>query len=493
MPWFPRALASALLLTVAGVVPNAAHAAPTSYGHPTSVVQRRAATAAGSHAPTPAHHAPPGTRPTRRPTPTTPARHLTPNQRSAATLAPHAAAAEGAQDSATASVPADFNGDGKSDLVWVNYTTGELKVAYMDGAIKLGEDALGQVPQNWWLAAVASFDGDGQPDLYFRNYATGENQVWLMNGITQVTTVTLPSMDPSWVLSGAADFDGDGQTDLVWRSYQADQHGNAPTQLWLMNGASIASTVDVMDVGTHWLLEAAADVNGDGQTDLVFDDPLDDQDLALVMNGTSVQSHTSGLPVDVDTNWRITGSPYVGPDGQAGVVKRNYLTGRNMVTVYDFNQPDPSQPKLDTTRSFELPAQPDTNWQLVDPMGVSPQSLLSAQEVQYLEAEATTLSMGGGGYNSWDGDASRLHTKSGQWVLPGPSYAYPSRAASSPMYRYRKQQLEHMVHGMRIRLDAQILPPLGSGYKMFDAQTGHTALYAATGEKLYVESNDAWN
>jgi len=60
------------------------------------------------------------------------------------------------------------------------------------------------------------------------------------------------------------------------------------------------------------------------------------------------------------------------------------------------------------------------------------------------------------------------------------------------MYQYRKDQLEKIVHGLRIKLDAQILPPLGAGYKMYDAQTGHTALFAATGEKLYVESIDVW-
>ena len=91
----------------------------------------------------------------------------------------------------SAVVPADFNGDGKPDLVYVNSNTGEMKVVYMDGASQLGQDTVGQLGQDWWLAAVASFNGDGQPDLFFRNYATGENQVWLMNGINQVDTVVL--------------------------------------------------------------------------------------------------------------------------------------------------------------------------------------------------------------------------------------------------------------------------------------------------------------
>ncbi|MBV9325959.1 MAG: hypothetical protein JO352_19495 [Chloroflexi bacterium] len=158
--------------------------------------------------------------------------------------------------------------------------------------------------------------------------------------------------------------------------------------------------------------------------------------------------------------------------------------------VFNWSPSDPTRPTVDSTRSFDLPAEPDTSWLLVDPVGVDPQSMLSAQEVLYLEAEDNALF--NGGYNNWDGDASRLRTKDGELVLPGPSHAYPPRAATSPMYQYRKQNLEQMVHGMRIQLDAQILPPLGSGFKMFDSQTGHTALFAGSGEKPYVESIDVW-
>ena len=383
---------------------------------------------------------------------------------------------------AVAAVPADFNGDGKPDLVWVNYTTGVLRVAYMDGPTKLGEDALGQVPPNWWLAAVASFDGDGQPDLFFRNYATGENEVWLMNGIAQVDTVVLPSLDPSWVLSGAADFDGDGQTDLFWRNYQTGED-----KLWRMQGATMASTVDLPAVSQpRWVVEAAADLNGDGQTDLVWSSPEDGKNGAWLMNGTSILRNTDGLPANPDPNWRITANPYVAPAGPAGLVYRNYLTGENAVAVYDWNRTDQNgQPTIDRTRSFSLPPEPDLDWQLVDPVGVDPASILSAAESSYLDLENTILD--GGGYNDWDGSVSRLHALHG-----GLELTYPPRAPTSGMYQYKKHQLEQQWLGKRIQLDAQVLPPLGSGYKMLDPETGHMALFYGSGGKAYVESNDTW-
>ncbi|MBV9546730.1 MAG: VCBS repeat-containing protein, partial [Chloroflexi bacterium] len=332
----------------------------------------------------------------------------------------------------SSSVPADFNGDGKPDLVYVNSNTGEMKVVYMDGATQLGQDTLGQLGQDWWLAAVASFDGDGQPDLFLRNYVTGENQVWLMNGINQVDTVVLPPVaDTNWVLSAAADFDGDGQTDLVWRNYQTHE-----VQLWLMNAGSLVNTVALPLAAPDFQLEAASDLNGDGQVDIVWDNPYRAENGVFLMNGTSVATN-GDLTKGVDTNWRISGNPYVSPDGHPGLIFRNYLTGHNEVMVFNWSSSDPTRPTVDSARSFDLPAELDTSWLLVDPVGVDPQSMLSAQEVLYLQAEDNALF--NGGYNNWDGDASRLRSKDGQPALPGPSFAYPSRAATGAMYQYRKQ------------------------------------------------------
>ena len=53
-------------------------------------------------------------------------------------------------------IPADFNGDGKSDLIWRNTQTGENLVWLMDGATQIGTGTLTAVPDlNWRLAAVA--------------------------------------------------------------------------------------------------------------------------------------------------------------------------------------------------------------------------------------------------------------------------------------------------------------------------------------------------
>jgi hypothetical protein len=44
---------------------------------------------------------------------------------------------------------------------------------------------------NWKLVGSADFDADGKLDLLFRNDTTGANLVWRMNGTTRLGTLAL--------------------------------------------------------------------------------------------------------------------------------------------------------------------------------------------------------------------------------------------------------------------------------------------------------------
>ena len=83
-------------------------------------------------------------------------------------LAQHLAA-----QSSTAPAPSDFNGDGIPDIVWHNRNTGNTAVWLIDsGGRILGSAGLpgwsdGDI--NWWIAGVADFNQDGKPDLLWRN------------------------------------------------------------------------------------------------------------------------------------------------------------------------------------------------------------------------------------------------------------------------------------------------------------------------------------
>jgi hypothetical protein len=89
---------------------------------------------------------------------------------------------------------ADFNQDGFADLVWRNYKTGENVVWYLEksqfrnpiDALKAGKDydsLLSVADPNWMLETAADFNRDGRSDLVWRNYQTGENVVWYLQGV----------------------------------------------------------------------------------------------------------------------------------------------------------------------------------------------------------------------------------------------------------------------------------------------------------------------
>src|SRR5438309_9810337 len=81
-------------------------------------------------------------------------------------------------------VVADFDGDGKADILWRNASTGENYIYPMNGTTILGtEGYLRTVADlNWQIAGVGDFDGAGNADILARNRSTGKNYIYLMNG-----------------------------------------------------------------------------------------------------------------------------------------------------------------------------------------------------------------------------------------------------------------------------------------------------------------------
>ena len=160
---------------------------------------------------------------------------------------------------------ADFNGDGKSDLLWRN----------ADGAFSLwnstgtgfAADAVvdGSVSADWSLAATGDFNGDGKADLIFRHEG-GTFTEWQSTGTGFNKNVYVNGgVDPTWSLAGVGDFNGDGRDDLVWR------HDGGTFSLWASTGDGFAAnTVVDGSVSADWALAAIADFNGDGKDDLIW-------------------------------------------------------------------------------------------------------------------------------------------------------------------------------------------------------------------------------
>jgi hypothetical protein len=140
----------------------------------------------------------------------------------------------------------DFDGDGKSDILWRNSTTGQNYIWPMSGTTVLGTEGYTRTigDTNWQIKAVGDFNGDGKTDLLWRNSSSGDNYIWPMSGTTVLGTEGYTrSLHPSynWDIASCGDFDGDGKFDVLWRNTSTGQ-----VYLWPMNGTIVLGTEGVV-------------------------------------------------------------------------------------------------------------------------------------------------------------------------------------------------------------------------------------------------------
>jgi hypothetical protein len=72
---------------------------------------------------------------------------------------------------------------------------------------------------DWSMVGIGDFDGDGKSDLLWRT-TTGADQVWYGSGTrgTVRAMASLAAQDPSWSVAGIGDFNANGRSDILWRN-----------------------------------------------------------------------------------------------------------------------------------------------------------------------------------------------------------------------------------------------------------------------------------
>lgn len=165
---------------------------------------------------------------------------------------------------------ADLNGDGWLDLVTANYSDNTITILTNNAQgsfIVTQTIPVGNSPEN---VAVADLNGDGRPDLAVADYA--DNNVIILtnngNGTFTASTTNAVGDNPFWVSVG--DVSRDGYPDIVTANY-----GDGTLTVLTNNGNGTFNQSQVIPVGfpapsvNHPQFVLAADLNGDGATDLV--------------------------------------------------------------------------------------------------------------------------------------------------------------------------------------------------------------------------------
>lgn len=186
---------------------------------------------------------------------------------------------------------ADFNGDGVCDLLWWNPENGEALAWYLDKT-KFAEGGAGEwligstvvletMTSHAAMAYTGDFNGDGKADILWRDYSNGDVLLWLMgdDGKPQLTGPPTPADEGitrgerpgvsgtlNWQVAGLGDADGNGKVDVIWKDAR-----NNRLAAWTMDASTISAvTQENKGLDVVWRSVGLGDLNGDGHADMVW-------------------------------------------------------------------------------------------------------------------------------------------------------------------------------------------------------------------------------
>ncbi len=154
----------------------------------------------------------------------------------------------------------DFDGDGHTDVLWRDSRNGDVGIWLMTAPLAgasgfttgvtianfvypgRGVDAA------WGIQGVGDVDGDGKSDIVLRNSTTGDVGIWHMKGGT-IADYWYPQrgVEAFWRMQAVGDVDNDGKADIVWRNAS-----NGDVGVWRMNAGTIAA---------YWYPQRAVDAS----------------------------------------------------------------------------------------------------------------------------------------------------------------------------------------------------------------------------------------
>lgn len=250
----------------------------------------------------------------------------------------------------------DYNGDGKSDILWRN-TDNRLYMWLMDGRAILSASPVATLSSGTWqIVGDGDYSGDGKSDILFRNTGTQQVYLWTMDGATISAPAQIAVLqDVNWQVVGDKDFDGDGIADIMWFNTVSRQ-----VYFWKMNGSTISSAALVATVSDPgWEVVSDGDQDGDGNADLTWQRRGGGQDGKVYywrMNGGTILS-SARISVVGDQDWSVVGGGDLNGDSKSDLTWFN-STSR---AIYHWQQDGAT-----TLRGGTISAALAGGWQVVN-------------------------------------------------------------------------------------------------------------------------------
>ena len=247
----------------------------------------------------------------------------------------------------------DFDGDGKADILWRNATTGANTI-WKSGSSGAVQAVAAIADLNWKIAGTGDFDGDGKADILWRNTATGADTIWKSGSSATVQAVAAIA-DQNWKIAGTGDFDGDGKSDILWRNT-----ATGADTIWKSGSSATVQAVAAI-ADQNWKIVGTGDFDGDGKSDILWRNSATGGNT-IWKSGNSATAQT--VTAIADQNWKVTSTGDFDGDGKADILWRNTATGAD--TIWKSGNSATTQTVNTLT---------DLNWAMVD--GVETGDLLT--------------------------------------------------------------------------------------------------------------------
>lgn len=208
----------------------------------------------------------------------------------------------------------DVNGDGKSDLLWMNTSVNAFGYWLMKGASTIGSWTT-TVPSGYRVVATGDFTGNGWADMIWQG-PSGDLYMWVGNGST-FASKPIGNVPAGASVVGAGDINGDGKSDLLFLNSQTGAF-----TYWLMNGTTITAQA-TQQVATGYSIAAIGDFTGDGMADLVWTSAKNDLYMWISTGNGFTGSYLGTYPA----GWQLVGAGDVTGGGMSDLLWRNQSAG----------------------------------------------------------------------------------------------------------------------------------------------------------------------
>ena len=214
---------------------------------------------------------------------------------------------------------ADFDGDGKSDILWRNVANG-ANVVWKSANSATPQAVATVAGTAWTIVGAGDFDGDRKADVLWRNTITGVNVIWKSaNSATALAVRSVP--DQAWTVVGVGDFNGDGRSDILWRNFNTGTNA-----IWRSGDATTVQAVTATNL--PWRVAAVGDFDGNNRDDILWRNAFTGADV-LWKSGSSATPQTLGNVAN--PQWQVVGAGDFDGDNKHDILWRNVVSGVNAV------------------------------------------------------------------------------------------------------------------------------------------------------------------